>query len=670
MHQPDYRDASGVMQMPWVFLHTIKDYYDMPWMLSRHEGLKATFNITPPLIEQIELYYNEPQNHDRFLKIWLDDPSTLSEIDHQWIIKICKSTPYDTMVAPLPTYKALYDKEHYNNEELRDLEMLFMLSWCGVYLRSHNALIDTLIKKGCHFNQEDKQLLLYELVVFIKKLFPYYSQLHKEGRISISTTPLNHPILPLLMDMNNATRANQSTNIPKQHMPLQEDARLQIERAQTLFLDTFGFECEGFWPAEGAVDEQSVALLKECAIEWIATDEAILFKSLGDSERAELYSPYMYKGMCMGFRDHALSDLIGFTYRFWDASKAAEHFVNSLAPINSENSDATVFVILDGENAWEFFPNNAFDFFDALYTKLANTPWCKSVHMDDVAKLPAKPLERLAPGSWIHGEFNTWVGHSEKTRGWELIYLTKRDFMHHEENLDDETKAKIIEHFLASECSDWFWWYGDDHFTEFGQEFDTLFRSHLIAIYDLMHISPPSDLFKPIIENRSSQNFHLQPQSPISPNINGIHDSFFEWIGCGVVDESKLFSTMDRVRGPVRKIYYGQDEDNIYFAFDADMKALFKSDTFHITIDPIALHVSLKCNDCREKNYKQMHKGIEIEVSSDKWLEIRISKKTIDVNIIQCRFEFEEKELVVQTLPGFGELELDLSTDYSENWFV
>ena len=670
MHQPDYRDASGVMQMPWVFLHTIKDYYDMPWMLSRHEGLKATFNITPPLIEQIKLYYNEPQNHDRFLKIWLDEPLNLSEIDHQWMIKICKSTPYDTMVAPLPTYKTLYEKEHYNNDELRDLEMLFMLSWCGVYLRTHNSLIDTLIKKGRYYNQEDKQLLLHELVAFIKKLFPYYSQLHKEGRISISTTPLNHPILPLLMDMNNAIKANASTQIPKQHIPLQEDAKLQVDRAKALFIETFGFKGEGFWPAEGAVDEQSVALLKESGIKWIATDEAILFKSLGHTHRAELYSPYMYKGMCMGFRDHCLSDLIGFTYRFWDANKAAEHFVNSLSSINSENSDATVFVILDGENAWEFFPNNAFDFFDALYRKLNHTPWCKSLHMDDVATLPAKTLDRLAPGSWIHGEFNTWVGHSEKTRAWELIYLTKRDYMHHDENLNDDTRAKIQEHFLAAECSDWFWWYGDDHFTEFGEEFDTLFRSHLISIYDLMNIAPPSDLFKPIIENRSTQNFHLHPQSPISPDTNGIHDSFFEWIGCGVIDESKLFSTMDRVRGPVSKILYGQDEGSLYFAFDADMKILEKSDTLRIMIDPIGLHVSLNFNNYSEKNYKEIINDIEVEVASDKWLEIRIDKSNINEDKIQCRFEFENRGVVVQTLPGFGELELDLSTDYSENWFV
>ena len=615
MHQPDYRDASGVMQMPWVLLHTIKDYYDMPWMLSRHEGLKATFNITPSLIEQIKLYYDKPEEHDRFLNLWLQDLAVLSEQERQWMIKICKSTHFDTMVAHMPPYERLYQKEHYDNHEFFDLQVLFILSWCGMYLRSSNVVIDTLIKKERHYNQEDKHLLLHELTHFCATLFNYYSKLHEEGIIAISTTPLNHPILPLLMDMNNATKANPSTSIPKQHIALEDDARLQIERAKILFIETFGFVPEGFWPAEGAVDEKSVALLKECGIKWIATDEAILFKSVGKDDRSALYTSYNYNGMCMGFRDHGLSDLIGFTYRFWDAHKAAEHFISSLAHVNHTNAEGTVFVILDGENAWEFFPNNAFDFFDALYTNLRNTPWCRTVHMDDVVKLPAKTLERLEPGSWIHGEFNTWVGHHEKTRGWELIYLTKRDYEHHKSNLDEETEAKITEHFLAAECSDWFWWYGDDHFTKFGIEFDTLFRSHLISIYDLMQIVPPSDLFRPIIENKSSQDFWLQPQSSISPNTNGVHDSFFEWIGCGVVDESKLFSTMDRVRGPVRKIFYGQDNSNVYFAFDADMASLYECDTISIIMEPIGFHENFIFENCKNGHYKVCFTGIDVKMA-------------------------------------------------------
>ncbi|QOY54847.1 glycoside hydrolase [Candidatus Sulfurimonas marisnigri] len=670
MHQPDYRDGSGVMQMPWVFLHAIKDYYDMPWMLARHEGLKATFNITPPLIEQLKLYYEEPQKHDRFLNLWMQDLVLLNETDRNWMIKLCKSTPFETMVLVLPSYAVLHKKEHYNDNELFDMQVLFILSWCGIYLRSNNELIGRLIKKERNYNCEDKRVLLRELSKFVATIFDYYTKLYKDGRISISTTPLNHPILPLLMDMQNAVKANHSTKIPKQHTSLEDDALLQVIRAQDLFVETFGFVAEGFWPAEGAVDEKSVALLKECGIKWIATDEAILFKSLGNADRSTLYTPYNYSDMCIGFRDHGLSDHIGFTYRYWDANKAANHFISSLSSINESNPQGTVFIILDGENAWEFFDNNAFDFFDELYTKINNTLWCKTLHMDDVAKLPTKPLNNLSPGSWIHGEFNTWVGHNEKTRGWELIYLTKRDYNHHETTLDSGTKEKITNHFLAAECSDWFWWYGDDHFTEFGAEFDMLFRSHLISIYDLMNIAPPSDLFETIIGDRSSQNFWLRPQSHISPTTNGIHDSFFEWIGCGVVDESKLFSTMDRVRGPVSKILYGQDETSVYFAFDADITKLYESDTIGIIIEPIGFNENIELNSLKKLNNEEYFGDIKVEIAAKNILELRIEKSSIKVDQIQIRFELTQGDVIIQTLPGFGELEIDLTTDYSENWYV
>jgi alpha-amylase/alpha-mannosidase (GH57 family) len=670
LHQPDYRDSSGIMQMPWVFLHAIKDYYDMPWMLARHKGLKATFNITPSLMNQLKLYYEKPQEQDRFLNLWMQDIVTLSETDRLWMIKICKSIPYNTMVTKLPYFAKLYNNEYYNNNELFDMQVLFILSWCGMYLRTNNTLIDTLIKKERNYNYEDKNLLINELSKFIATIFDYYKKLHKEGCIAISTTPLNHPILPLLMDMNNAVKANPSTQIPKQHITLEDDARLQIKHAITLFEEIFDFRPEGFWPAEGAVDEKSVALLKECGIKWIATDEAILFKSLHTKDRGELFNPYSYNDICIGFRDHGLSDLIGFTYRYWDADKAAKHFVSSLVSINEDNPKNTVFVILDAENAWEFFPNNGFDFFDELYTNLKNTPWSTTLHMDDVAKLPSKPLASLAPGSWINGEFNTWVGHREKTRAWELIYLAKRDYEHHASSLDEEAKEKITEHFLAAECSDWFWWYGDDHSTEFSAEFDTLFRSHLINIYDLMHIAPPADLFKSIVENRSSQDFWLKPKSHISPAINGIHDSFFEWIGCGVVDERKLFSTMDRVRGPVNRMLYGQDEIYIFFAFDSDMDKLYQCDRLSIIIEPIKFNESIELSAFKDSKNEINLGVITMNIASHQLLELRINKDSIKADVIQLRFEFVKNNIVVQTLPGFGELEIDTRTDYSENWFV
>ena len=671
MHQPDYRDVSGVMQMPWVFLHAIKDYYDMPWMLARYPGLKATFNITPPLIEQIRLYEKSVMDYDRFFQLWAKHPSELHETDRIWMIKMCKSAPYDTMIAPIEPYRQLYHLEYYNDDQLCDMEVWFLLAWCGVYLRTHDPVVKELLSSEGRFSCDEKLRLLDALGEFVKTIFPYYSKLQKEGSISISTTPLNHPILPLLLDMHNAEIAHPGTRIPEHPLTLEEDAKLQISRAQELFRETFGMDAVGFWPAEGAVDERSVELYKEAGLKWIATDEAILFKSLGSSHRDALYYPYEHNGVSIGFRDHGLSDLIGFTYRFWEAERAAEHFVSAIGNIHNAETEQTVFIILDGENAWEFYENNAFDFFDALYRKLSDTHWCNLVRMDEVARKPARALPRLSPGSWIHGEFNTWVGHPEKTRGWELIYMTRRDYDHHKDKLSNAIKEKIIEHFLAAECSDWFWWYGDDHITDFGMEFDELFRSHLIEIYLLMQVSPPNDLYTPIISDRSGADFLLQPKFPIDPIINGRYNSFFEWVGSGLVDETKLFSTMDKVRGPVERIRYGQNGRVVYCAFEGNIKELRKCDKLLIIIEPFSTRMEIELQKlCAAEKYEVEASHIQVEVACDSWLEFSIDFGAVQGSKVQLRFEIERDGVIIQTLPGYGELEIDLDTTYAENWFV
>jgi alpha-amylase/alpha-mannosidase (GH57 family) len=558
-----------------------------------------------------------------------------------------------------------------DDDALSDMEIWFLLSWCGVYLQTHNNTVKELLASDGKFSHKRKYELLQTLSDFIKTIFPYYAQLQSDGIISLSTTPLNHPILPLLIDMNNAVVAHPGTNIPEHPLSLLTDAKRQISEAQALYRKTFGHDAIGFWPAEGAVDEQSIVLYRDAGLKWIATDEAILFKSLGSEDRDALYHAYKHKGVTIGFRDHGLSDLIGFTYRFWAAERAADHFLSTLYSIAEKGDERTVFVILDGENAWEYYHNNAFDFFDMLYTKLAKTEWCSMVGMDTIAKQNSRELPHLSAGSWIHGEFNTWVGHPEKTRGWELIYMTRRDYEHHKEGLDQEIQEKILQHFMAAECSDWFWWYGDDHITEFSTEFDELFRSHLINIYHLMQMSPPNDLYMPIITNRSGEDFLLQPKFPIQPLIDGGHNSFFEWVGCGIVDETKLFSTMDRKRGPIERIRFGQNEKIVYCAFEGDLEVLQHCEKLYITIEPFDTRFEISIPSLFKTKIETMESNqIKLLVACDSWLELSLDFTKMDTQEVQLRFEIERENIIIQTLPGFGELEIILDASYTENWFV
>ena len=665
MHQPDYRGSDGVMSMPWVFLHAIKDYYEMPWLLSQYGGLKATFNITAPLIEQLNLY-KDPLKNDYFLSLWEMHPSKLDEDARAWLIKTCKSTQYETMIKPIESLSLLYHKQELTDEELIDFEVLFMLAWCGNYLRQENSLVKALFQKEKGFTQIDKAQLLKTLCAFIETILPFYARLQKEGVISLSTTPYNHPILPLLLNMENAKHANEHTTIVDNPMSLREDAIEQVERSIALYEETFGTKPTGFWPAEGAVDEESVEIYKERGLSWIATDEAILFRSLGDDTRANLYKAYDYNGMCMGFRDHGLSDLIGFNYRFKSGHDASEHFMQVVEPIASQD-DATLFVILDGENAWEFFENNAYDFFTALYERFSQTAWCKTVTMDEVSKLKNKgTLEALAPGSWIHGNFDTWSGHNEKNRAWELIYQTRRDVDNYTGVMSDEVAEQVKFHFLASECSDWFWWYGDDHVTEFGLEFDRLFREHLITIYQLLHMHPPADLFMPIISHKSTVSFLLKPQASITPTIDGKNNSFFEWLGSGSIDESKLYSTMDRVRGPIEKIHYGQNDESVFVAFEGEITSLKMSNLqLEVIIEETGEHLNFSLDMDKPYNDKK------IELAMEERLELSISKSYFkDHSTVHLRFEIVQGNEIIQTMPGYGALSIDVNETYTENWFV
>ncbi len=664
MHQPDYRGSDGIMKMPWVFLHAIKDYYEMPWLLSLHKGLKATFNISAPLIEQLNLY-NDPLKNDHFLSLWILHPSQLDEHSRSWLIKTCRSTQYDTMVKPLLRFDELYHKDELSDEELIDFEVIFMLAWCGNYLRQENSLVEKLLSKGDGFSQKDKEQLLKTLTKFVATILPFYTSLQQKGVISIATTPYNHPILPLLLDMNNAKAADEHTTIPKNACSLKDDAILQIERCITLYKETFKTSPRGFWPAEGAVDEESVSLYKEYGIEWIATDEVILFKSLGVDAREYLYKPYSYNGVSIGFRDHELSNLIGFNYRFQSGSDAAKHFVNALEHIYNEQENPSVFVILDGENAWEFFHNNGYDFFMELYGTLTQTAWCQSVTMDEVSQFKhIKELNKLAPGSWIYGNFNTWSGHPEKNRAWELIYKTKYDYEQYKGEVSEELEKKIKYHFLASECSDWFWWYGDDHITEFALEFDALFREHLISIYRLLELEVPSELFEPVMTNKISESFLSYPQSVINPTIDGNNSSFFEWIGAGSIDESKLFSTMDMVRGPIKKIYFGHNKTYTFFAFDGDISRLnSKKTTLKIQVQESNEEYSFTLHKKYDKKKLKLAVGQRIELGLSKLFFQGYTK-------VHLRFEILENEHVIQTMPGLGSIVIDFEEKYTNNWFV
>ena len=656
MHQPSYADKSGILQMPWVFLHSIKDYLDMPWLLSKYPNLKATFNLTPTLINQIKIYEKEGYKKDKFLSIWIKDVKALSCDERSYLIKICKSAQYDTMVKPFKRYDEIFHFKEYDKAALLDLEMLFILSWCGNYLRENDKTIQNLIQKGRYFTQNDKEELLERLLGFIPKILPFYKKLLQKNQISISTTPYNHPILPLLFDMENAKISNPDTTLPKEYISLENDAKKQVDMAIDLYEDLFGQKPIGFWPAEGAVDEKSLKYYREKGLKWVATDEAILYKSLKQNDKELKYNRYSYNDIFIGFRDHFLSDLIGFSYRYQESKTAAKDFVKR---VEEKKEGSTVFVIVDGENAWEFYKNNAKDFFMTLYGLLASSKDIKTLTFDEISSQKSKKLTHLHPGSWIYGNFDTWVGHSEKNRAWELLYQTKRDMLKCDKSEDKE----IEEHFLSAECSDWYWWYGEDHFSDFLGEFDTLFRSHLIDIYQLCGLKVPAYLFLPINKEREIKLTLAKPKFEINVKIDGKKSSFYEWLGCGIVDESRVFSTMQGGGGVIKKLYYGENDSKIFLRLDGDIKKIVKD------FKELKIHLK-ELKTIKTVPIKTTFKDKYIQMAIKDFIEISIDKKLCkDKKSINLQIELVDKMDNIEFIPMFGDIEV-CDNEYEKNWFI
>ncbi|BCD60342.1 MULTISPECIES: glycoside hydrolase family 57 protein [unclassified Nitratiruptor] len=624
MHQPDYRDEKGVFTLPWVFLHAIKDYYDMPYIAAQY-NVKVSFNLTPILIEQLRDYIQKGPSCDRILQLFLKKTDFLTKEEKNTLQKVCKTVHPQTMGYGLNhRFFTLIEKEDLDDEELNDLEVYFLLSWCGNYLRNTNSFIQSLLRKS-GYTQEEKEHLIQNLFSFLPSILPFYRKLQDDGKIAVSTTPYSHPILPLLLDINVAKEANPSITLPKQPLSLQDDAILHIQKAKELYKTVFGKEPKGFWPAEGAVDEKSVTLYKQENIAWIATDEAILYKS----EESDKYSPYAFEGVKIFFRDHELSDLLGFVYKDFPADKAVEDFSQRLPQKGS------VFIILDGENAWEYYPKNGWDFLNALYAMLEEKD---TLTYDEAATLQAKPLKRLAPGSWIYGNFDTWIGDEEKNRAWELLFQTKRDSMHHAQDT-------FVQHqFLLAETSDWFWWYGYGHYTEFAQEFDTLFRSHLMAIYKHLGINPPQDIRIPIVGAHSMQAIINEPRGYIYPIIDGKVTSFFEWLDSGYLDEKS--STMQS-NFVIQKLFWGENESSIFFRMDGDGVAL------------------LDCRCFFDEDEVQIKR-----VAKDEIIEIEIDKKSCQKKEFEVRIEIFKEKRLLQILPSTTRLYIRIDNDYTRYWFV
>ncbi len=596
MHQPYYKNPfSGIYTLPWVRLHGVKDYLDTLKILEEFPHIKQTFNVVPSLLEQLNDYI-ENKAMDRHLELTLKHPGSLTVEERIFIVEYFFLANWDTMVKPYPRYYELlvkrglrYSKDdigrtirYFTDHDIRDLQVLFNLSWIDPMFRESDPFLKALVNKERDYTEEEKGILISKQFDILKQIIPEYRKLSSSGQIEISVSPFYHPILPLLWDTDSARIAMPRVKLPKKRFSHPEDAISQIRMGIAFFEKTFGFKPNGMWPSEGSVSEEVADAISKERIKWIATDEEVLGRSLERPLRNNegtvidpdsLYRPYRYANLSLFFRDHRLSDQIGFVYASWSAEKAVDDFISRLSQIRGslpKNEPYIVPVILDGENAWEYYQNDGQDFLKTLYTALSNDRRFKTVTMSEYIEEhgPGVPLKKLHAGSWINSDFHVWIGHEEDNLAWDYLSLARDDLDAYAKNHPETDLSEAWKALYAAEGSDWNWWYGDEHTTESQEEFDELFRNYLMKVYEVIGGTVPPNLYVPILlEDRK-----IVPDSEVRgfiyPRIDGIVTSYFEWYNSAHIQIQRGGGSMHKSESCIVDLYYGFNKDSLFIRVD------------------------------------------------------------------------------------------------------
>ncbi len=592
MHQPFYLNpATKQFMMPWVRLHGLKDYLDMPLLASQFPNIKLTFNLVPSLLDQIQLYCEGYS--DRHLELSRVPARNLSDDEKIEILSTFFSANPHNMIEPYLRYHHLYRKRENSGSDLRlaidlfsvsewrDLQVWSNLVWIDPSFRMESAIRD-LYEKGRDFTEEEKIRLLDFEIDLLKRIIPTYQRLYAEGRIDISFTPYYHPILPLLVDTNCASDALPGISLPEHRFQNPEDARWHIQNTIEKFKSQFGGSPQGMWPSEGSISEDVLRIMADTGVRWTATDEDILRYSVArEGSGVRGFSPHMaycFSGapaLKIFFRDRGLSDKIGFVYSSWETDKAVADFLQHLARLKEflkGSLDRTIVpIILDGENAWEYYPNDGIDFLKGMYTALSSAKDIEVISFTDAAKiLEPGNIQSVMAGSWINHNFRVWIGHSEDNMAWDILHEARKALVDYQKIHPDADSARLESawrQIYIAEGSDWCWWYGDEHIGENNEQFDLLFRLHVKAVYDILGLTPPSILSKPIHRSRTD-SLISPPESLVTPKLDGILTHYYEWSGAGHYDCAKVGGAMHRGDRIIDGIHFAFDSDNFYIRID------------------------------------------------------------------------------------------------------
>ncbi len=526
MHQPEYRDLqTGEFKLPWTYLHVIKDYVDMVAHLEAVPKAKAVVNFAPILLEQIEEYARQVNGylHDRIsitdpLLAALVDPSIPADPEQRMkLVKDCMRANRERQINRYPTFKRLIEmadwlEHHYdsltyvNSQFISDILAWYHLIWMGETIKLTDSRIKRLIEKGSGYTLHDRIEIVEVIAEQLTSVICRYKALARKGQVELSVTPYAHPIMPLLLDLNSTREAMPNAPLPElDTYPGGEERVLwHLEKGVQVFKRLFGFKPKGCWPSEGGISEQTLKILGDFGFDWTASGGSVLHNSLNLPENVKqsgIHHPFKLAktDIACFFRDDGLSDLIGFEYSKWHADDAVGDLIHHLENIAiHESGDKVVSIIMDGENAWEYYPDNGYHFLSALYQRLDSHPSIELTTFSECLQenVEVKPLAKMVAGSWVYGTFSTWIGDADKNRGWDMLGDVKWAFDKaiSAGRLTDKQVQQAELQLAVCEGSDWFWWFGDYNPGEAVSNFEKQFRLNLANLYRLLGEEPPAYL--------------------------------------------------------------------------------------------------------------------------------------------------------------------------------
>ncbi|MEC4815972.1 MAG: glycoside hydrolase [Scytonema sp. PMC 1069.18] len=602
-HQPLYKSPengttgsqSQQYRLPWVRLHGTKDYLDLVLILEKYPKLHQTVNLVPSLILQLEDYIAGTA-FDPYLELSLTPTEQLSNRQREFIVQYFFDANRHNLIDPHPRYAELYsvrhDKGHtwclanWEAQDYSDLLAWHNLAWIDPVFWD-DPEIAAWLKQGKNFTLGDRQRIYSKQKEIISRIIPQHRKMQDAGQLEVTTSPYTHPILPLLADTNAGRVAVPNMTLPEERFQWAEDIPRHLQKAWDLYIDRFGSNPRGLWPSEQSVSPAILPYIIEQGFSWICSDEAVLGWTLrhffhrdgaGNVQEPELlYQPYRLAtpsgDLAIVFRDHRLSDLIGFTYGSMPPKQAAADLIGHLQAISRMQRDRQpeqpwlVTIALDGENCWEFYPEDGKPFLESLYQSLSDEPHIKLVTVSEfIEKFPPTatiPGEKLHSGSWVDGSFTTWIGDPAKNRAWDYLTQARAKLANHPEATEENNRA-AWEALYAAEGSDWFWWFGVGHSSNHDAIFDALFREHLCSLYKALNEPIPPYLRAPVEVHEAVSD--RRPQSFIHPIINGIGDEQ-DWDKAGRIEIGGARGTMHS-SNPIQRLWYGVDHLNFYIRLD------------------------------------------------------------------------------------------------------